>query len=118
MNELFSKSELRQPPLDAEGKENLIHRIIDRARYGVQYMYEVREAAGLMHITYDEIQTLLNYYKLDCIIIRDTIVRIPWWSFAEYLIDPADDLEPALYDYINSLPHGSLEKLMKDKISA
>lgn len=107
MTELFSISELRQP-LTPEEKDALIDRIIRYARLGRQYMYEVREAAGLMHISYDEIQTLLNFYKLDCIVIKDTIVRIPWWSLAEYLIDPAEDVENAFQDYLKSLPKGSL----------
>ena len=107
MTELFFISELRQP-LTPEEKDALIDRIIRYARLGCQYMYEVREAAGLMHISYDEIQTLLNFYKLDCIVIKDTIVRIPWWSLAEYLIDPAEDMENAFQDYLKSLPKGSL----------
>ena len=109
MNELFSVSELRQP-LTPEEKNALIRRIIRNARLGIQYMYEVREAAGMMHISYDEIQTLLNFYRLDCVVIRDTIIRIPWWSFAEYLIDPADDMETALQEYLKSLPHREPEE--------
>ena len=109
MTELFSISELRQP-LSPRAKDALIDRIIRFARLGRQYMYEVREAAGLMHISYDEIQTLLNFYKLDCTVIRDTIVRIPWWSLAEYLIDPAEDMETALQDYLKSLPHREPEE--------
>ena len=95
MNELFDVAEYRQPLTEAE-KKALIGRIIRNAKLGIQYMYSVREAAGLMHISYDKIQTLLNFYRMDCIVIRDTIVRIPWWSFAEYLIDPAEDMEEAL----------------------
>ncbi len=109
MIELFSISELRQP-LMPEEKDALIDRIIRYARLGLQYMYDVREAAGLMHISYDEIQTLLNFYKLDCIVIKDTIVRIPWWSLAEYLIDPAEDMENAFQDYLKSLPHKEPEE--------
>lgn len=109
MQELFSISELRKP-LTAEEKEALIRRIVRNAHLGIQYMYEVREAAGMMHISYDEIQTLLNFYKLDCTVLRDTIVRIPWWSFAEYLIDPADDMETALQDYLKALPHKEPEE--------
>lgn len=109
-NWLFSKEDLVQPPLTQEEKEVLIHRIISDAQTGVRFMYEVRETCGLLRITYDEIQTLLNYYKLDCVIIRGTIIRIPWWSLAEYLIDPADDLETAMYEYLKSLPHGRLGK--------
>lgn len=106
---LFSKEEMSQPPLTDGQKQSLIRRIIDSADQGWQYMYKVREAAGLLHLTYDEIQTLLNYYKLDCIVIRDTIIRIPWWSLAEYLIDPAEDLEAAFYAYLKTLPHRSLK---------
>ncbi len=106
---LFSKEEMSQPPLTDGQKQSLIRRIIDSADQGWQYMYKVREAAGLLHLTYDEIQTLLNYYKLDCVVIRDTIIRIPWWSLAEYLIDPAEDLEAAFYAYLKTLPHGSLK---------
>lgn len=109
MTELFSISDLRQL-LSPEEKDALIDRIIRFARLGRQYMYDVREAAGLMHISYDEIQTLLNFYKLDCIVIKDTIVRIPWWSLAEYLIDPADDMETALQDYLKALPHKEPEE--------
>lgn len=107
MTELFSISELRQP-LSPEEKEELIERIVRHAQIGYQYMYDVREAAGLMHISYDEIQTLLNFYKLDCFTIRGTVIRIPWWSLAEYLLDPAEDMETALQDYLKSLPKGSL----------
>lgn len=109
---LFSNEEMRQPPLTQDGRESLIHQIVYRAHIGYQYMYDVKETVGLLHITYDEMQTLLHFYKLDCTVIRDTIVRIPWWSLAEYLIDPADDMEKALQDYIKSLPHGSLENKM------
>lgn len=109
MIELFSISDLRQP-LSPRERDALIDRIIRFARLGRQYMYDVREAAGLMHISYDEIQTLLNFYKLDCIVIKDTIVRIPWWSLAEYLIDPAEDMETALQDYLKALPHKEPEE--------
>lgn len=107
---LFSKDEMSQPPLTEEQKESLIRRIIDSAQMGFQYMYKVKEVAGLLHITYDEILTLLNYYKLDCIVIRDTIIRIPWWSLAEYLIDPAEDVEAAFYAYLKTLPHKKPEE--------
>lgn len=106
---LFSKDELIQPPLTPAERDLLIHRIISNAKMRIRYMYKVREVAGMLRITYDEMQTLLDFYKLDCIIIRDTIVRIPWWSLAEYLIDPADDVETAMNDYLKSLPHGDLK---------
>lgn len=113
-NWLFPKEELAPQPLTLEQKDELVEHIVKSAKLGHRYMYGVKETCGMIHVTYDEMQTLLNFYKLDCIIIRDTIVRIPWWSLAEYLIDPADDVETAMYDYLKSLPHGSL----KDRLSA
>ena len=109
MESLFCKEELKQPPLSQEEKERRIRRIVDNAKLGAQYMYSAKEVCEILRITYDEIQTLLDFYKLDCVIIRDTIVRIPWWSLAEYLIDPADDVETAMYAYLKSLPHGRLK---------
>jgi len=106
---LFQKEELVQKPLSPEQKLDLINRLIHNAKIGYRYMYKVKEVCGMLHITYDEMQTLLNYYRLDCIVIRDTIIRIPWWSLAEYLIDPAEDVETAMYDYLRSLPHRELE---------
>ena len=106
---LFSREELAQPALSQEEKDRLISRIVRNAQIGVCYMYKVKEVCGFLHATYDEMQTLLNYYKLDCVVIRDTIIRIPWWSLAEYLIDPADDVETAMYAYLKSLPHKTPE---------
>lgn len=107
---LFSKEELTQPPLTPDEKDSLIHRIIRNANLGAKYMYQVKETCGLLRITYDEIQTLLNFYKLDCVVIRDSIIRIPWWSLAEYLIDPAEDVETAMYAYLKTLPHREKEE--------
>lgn len=107
---LFSKDELSQPPLTPEEKESVIRRVIDNANLGAKYMYHVREACGLLHVTYDEMQTLLNYYKLDCVVIRGTVIRIPWWSLAEYLIDPAEDVDTAMNEYLKALPHREPEE--------
>ena len=107
---LFTKEELVQPPLTAEERECLIRRIVSNAKLGARYMYRAKEVCSMLHITYDEIQTLLNYYKLDCVVIRETIIRIPWWSLAEYLIDPAEDVETAFYAYLKTLPHRDPEE--------
>lgn len=106
---LFPREELTPKPLTKAEKDALISRIVKTAQLGQRYMYHVKEVCGMIHVTYDEMQTLLNFYKLDCTIIRDTIVLIPWWSLAEYLIDPAEDVETAMYDYLKTLPHGSLK---------
>jgi hypothetical protein len=102
---LFSEDEMSPSPSTQEGRSLLIHHIIRNAENGTRYMYREKEVCTMLRVTYDEIQTLLNYYRLDCTVIRDTVIRIPWWSLAEYLIDPAEDLEAAFYAYLKSLPH-------------
>ncbi|MBR3550112.1 MAG: hypothetical protein IKN90_08545, partial [Treponema sp.] len=97
---------------NAEEKDRLIRRIIRNAQLGARYMYRAKEVCAMLRITYDEIQTLLNYYRLDCVVIRDTIIRIPWWSLAEYLIDPAEDVDTAMNEYLKALPHGNLKEYL------
>ncbi len=102
MNLLFNPSEYIKPLSPIE-KKKLVRDIVRMARLGCKYMYEVREAAGLLHISYDEIQTLLHYYKLDAILVMSAI-RIPWWSLCEYILDPADDIDYMFGSYLKSLP--------------
>lgn len=102
--EFFSTEELKQPALSLDEKEELIHNLIERARLGVQFMYGVYETASMLRLTIDEMQGLIYSFKLDCTSIR-TILRVPWWSICEYLIDPADDIDKAVAEYLKSLPH-------------
>lgn len=101
--ELFSAADYRRPLTDFE-RETLIDSIYRRAKLGAKYMYSVRETSGMFHISFDEMQTLLTFYRIDCIKIRE-VVRIPWWSLCEYLIDPADDVDEAVEKYLSALPH-------------
>ena len=103
MNLLFDPSYYMHPLTKTE-RLKLAREIVRKAQLGCAYMYEVREAAGLLHITYDEIQTLLHYYRLDAILVMSAI-RIPWWSLCEYLIDPAEDIDKMCGRYLKSLPH-------------
>lgn len=101
MNELFKLAEYRHP-LSTTQKKQLRDKIYTNALLG-KLMYDTKEASGLLHVSYDEMQTLLYFYRLDCTVIR-TIIRIPWWSLIEYLTDPAEDLEDELQNYLNSIP--------------
>lgn len=107
--QLFSNEELKQPELSAEEKYALIHKLIDRAKFGVQFLYGVNETANMLRLTIDEMQGLIYSYKLDCTSIRTTL-RVPWWSICEYLIDPADDVDKAVTDYLKSLPQKKYKK--------
>jgi hypothetical protein len=108
--QFFDSEELRQPALSADEKENLIHALIERANLGVQFLYGVNDTANMLRLTIDEMQGLIYSYRLDCTSIRTTL-RIPWWSICEYLIDPAEDVDKAVAEYIKSLPHKSLEEV-------
>lgn len=101
--DLFSAEDLKQPPLTQQDKEKLIEDLIYRADIGLQFMYSLSDVAARLRISIDVMQGLIYSYKLDCTRIR-SVLRIPWWSFVEYLADPADDVEEAVKEYIQSLP--------------
>ena len=101
--ELFIKEELKQPVLSAEDKEAIVENLIRRAKLGVQFLYDVNETAQMLRLTIDEMQGLIYSYRLDCTSIRTTL-RIPWWSICEYLIDPAEDVDKAVAEYLKTLP--------------
>lgn len=106
--ELFTRVELKQPDLTAEDKEYLIHKLIYQAKCGIQYLYGVYETANMLRLTIDQMQGLIYSYKLDCTSIR-TALRVPWWSICEYLIDPAEDLDKAVAEYMRSLPQKQMQ---------
>ena len=98
-DQLFDIADLRQPLTDAE-KKSLVNDLIHQAKIGVKYMYSVREAAGLMHISYDEILELIKAYKLDgCFFLA--VLRVPWWSICEYLLDDDDTLDRMYWKYLD-----------------
>ena len=101
--EFFTSEELRQPHLTKKEKDDLIQNLIGRAQLGVQFLYTVNDTANMLRLTIDEMQGLIYSYRLDCTSIR-TSLRVPWWSICEYLIDPADDIDKAVAEYIRSLP--------------
>lgn len=105
---LFTNEELKQPGLTEDEKECLIQKLIDRAELGVQFLYGVYETADMLRLTIDEIQGLIYSYRLDCTSIRTTL-RIPWWSICEYLIDPAEDVDKAVAEYLKTLPQKHLQ---------
>lgn len=102
MNELFDIKELRKSLTQTERK-TAAKRIIKAANLGKQYCYTLREAAGILHWSYDQIFDAVHFLKIDSFHILG-LVRIPWWSLAEYLIDPADDIDSVFSRYIASLP--------------
>lgn len=106
--ELFTRDEYKQPDLTAEDKEYLIQKLIYQAKYGMQYLYGVYETANMLRLTIDQMQGLIYSYKLDCTSIR-TALRVPWWSICEYLIDPAENVDKAVAEYIRSLPQKQMQ---------
>ena len=106
--ELFTRDEYKQPDLTEEDKEYLIQKLIYQANYRMQYLYGVYETANMLRLTIDQMQGLIYSYKLDCTSIR-TALRFPWWSICEYLIDPAEDVDKAVAEYIRSLPQKQMQ---------
>ena len=94
-NELFEDLRSFRLPLDDVLRRKAIGELVVSAKYGIKFFYTLREACAILHISYDEMNTLIRFYLLDVVAFRDAY-RVPWWSLAEYLIDPDDDLEGEL----------------------
>jgi hypothetical protein len=98
--ELFDLTELRIP-LTSDQKDAALRRIVSAARLGAQYVYTVKEAAGILSLSRDEMDYLIHSYRLDTLVIG-VIYRIPWYSLAEYILEPGADVDEFFYEYIRS----------------
>jgi hypothetical protein len=98
--ELFDLTELRVP-LSPDQKETSLRRIIDAARFGAAYTYTAKEAAGILSVSRDVMDYLIHTYRLDALLIG-VIYRVPWYSLAEYILDPGDDIDEVFNEYIRS----------------
>jgi hypothetical protein len=108
--DLFPDINQYREPLTIDQRRNKADVVIKRAELGLQYMYNLQDAAGICHMSYDEMQTAIHTYRIDATRIL-TAVRIPWWSLAEYLLDPADDVEQELNEWMAAIPHRSRQVL-------
>ena len=98
--ELFDLTELRVP-LSPSQKETVLRRIVNAARFGSQYTYTIKEAAGIMAVSRDVMDYLIHSYRLDSLAIKG-IYRIPWYSLAEYILEPGDDIDEVFDEFIRS----------------
>ena len=98
--ELFDLTDLRIP-LSPERKSAALRRIVDAARFGARYVYTVKEACGILAVSRDVMDHLIHSYRLDALAVG-TIYRVPWYSLAEYILDPGGDIDEALDEYIRS----------------
>ena len=98
--ELFDLPELRTP-LSPSQKDAALRRIVSAARLGMKYNYTIKEAAGILSLSRDQVDCLIHSYRLDALAIG-VIYRIPWYSLAEYILDPGDDIEEALNEFIRA----------------
>jgi len=98
--ELFDLSELRIPLTSAQ-KDTTLRRIVDAARLGAQYAYTIKEACGILGISRDSMDFLIHTYRIDAVSFG-TIYRITWYSLAEYILEPGDDVDEVFYEYIRS----------------
>jgi hypothetical protein len=98
--ELFDLTELRVP-LSPARKDAALRRVTSAARLGLKYTYTIKEAAGILSLSRDEVDYLVHSYCLDVLAIG-TVYRVPWYSLAEYILDPGDDIDEALDEFIRS----------------
>lgn len=101
-NELFNFRELVQP-LTPDQRLSAVETVVRDALYGLKYVYTMKEVAGILHWSKDMIYDALYLYRIDGFRVL-SMVRIAWWSLAEYLLDPAADIDASFYAMIDSLP--------------
>lgn len=102
-NELFNFRELVQP-LTPDQRLRAVETVVRDALYGLKYVYSMKEVAGILHWSKDMIYDALYLYRIDGFRVL-SLVRIAWWSLAEYLLDSAEDIDSLFYAMIESLPH-------------
>lgn len=102
MTELFDVRALRCP-LDAGQRDSLLRSVVLAAKFGQKWFYTLKETAGLLHWSYDQVFDAVHFYRLDAVKLLG-LVRVPWWSLAEYLLDPAEEVDAALAGYLDALP--------------
>ena len=90
-NDLFNILEYRLPLSEGE-RISLVRKIVKSAKMGIRYCYTMKEVAGMLHLSYDQMYDAIHFFKIDAVPVL-SMVRIPWWSLAEYLLDPAEDIE-------------------------
>jgi hypothetical protein len=103
--ELFELNDIKQckTELSTEEREKTIQDIIRNARLGIKYFYTLRETCRILRCTYDELMTILSWYRLDAVLFR-SVYRVPWYDLCGYLLDSEDDdLEEALDEYLQTI---------------
>jgi hypothetical protein len=63
--------------------------------------YTIKEACGILSVSRDSIDYLIHTYRLDVVVVG-IIYRITWYSLAEYIIEPADDIDEVFDEFIRS----------------
>jgi hypothetical protein len=88
--------------LSPEARDKAIGDIVRLVRYGIKFFYTPREAAAVLHRSYDETLSIVSDYRLEAVLFLSTY-RIPWYGLCEYLLDQDDTLEEALDEYLRSI---------------
>jgi hypothetical protein len=89
-------------PLSPEDRKKAVGDIVRLVRYGAKYFFTPREAAAILHCSYDEILSIISDYRIEVILFLSAY-RIPWYGLCEYLLDWDDNLEEALDEYLRSI---------------
>jgi hypothetical protein len=102
--ELFELNDIKQcrAKLTFGERDTIVQDIVRNARLGAKYFYTLREACRILRCTYDELMTILSQYRLDAVLFR-SVYRVPWYDLCGYLLDPEDNLEEALDEYLWSI---------------
>lgn len=105
---LFDVKEFREP-LSLAQRQNAVKKIVLNAKLKNKLSYTTNEACGILHWSKDQMFDALHFFKLDSFEVL-SCVRIPWWSLAEFLLFPGDEIDAVFNKWINSIPQKTKDK--------
>lgn len=88
--ELFENLRQYRTPLTKSERDNAVAEIIRKMRLKVKYFYSTKEVCAILHCSRDELQTILNYYRLDAILFL-SVYRISWYDLIGYILCDLDE---------------------------
>ncbi len=107
---LFSSLKECRSPLTEKERLDAVRKLISNARSCVQHFYKVKECCAILHLSIDELYTLIHFYRIDVVLFLGAY-RLPWYSLAAFLLcEKEDTLEEDLHEYLDTISRRTIHR--------
>ncbi len=107
---LFSSLKECRPPLTDTERAEAVRKLVDNARSCVQHFYKVKECCAMLHLSIDELYTLIRFYRIDAVLFLG-VYRLPWYSLAAFLLcEKEDTLDEDLHEYLDTISRRTIPR--------